>query len=45
MVIEQVRTPDILAWSGSVRHIYVVRIDQDDPEFLERYKTVSSGKH
>ena len=42
VVIEQVRTPEhsrVVGFGSS--HIYVVRIDQDDQEFLERYKTVS----
>jgi hypothetical protein len=46
VVIKQVRAREHSRVVGfGVSHVYVVRIDQDDQEFLERYKTVSRRKY
>jgi hypothetical protein len=46
VVIGQVRTPEhsrVVGFGSS--HIYVVRVDQDDQELLERYEAVSRGNY
>jgi hypothetical protein len=46
VLIEQVKAREHSRLVGfGLSHIYVVRVDEDDQEFLERHKTGSKRKY